>query len=76
MAGGQTLDQVVANGFQTGPQLWIVEAGGHRPSSARMRRCVSIGTSPRKGTFHSAARRRAPPEPKMSCRAWQSGQTK
>ena len=40
------------------------------------RSCVSSGTSPSNGTSISAARRLAPPQPKISCRALQLGQMK
>ena len=75
MSGRQIADEV-ADRFEIGPRRRLVEGRAHLALIGRLRNSVQIGTSPRNGTSSSAARRFAPPEPKISCRALQLGQRK
>ena len=78
MLGHQVAQRSSADRFASTARTFGLVEGRARtwPWSACTRNSVEIGTSPRNGTPSSAARRFAPPEPKMSCRALQSGQRK
>ena len=76
LSGRKIGHEIVRDGFQVGPPAGTSKAAPALPSSANSRSSMQMGNSPRNGTPSSAARRRAPPEPKMSCRAPQFGQRK
>jgi len=75
MGRGQVLDQLIVDGLQIGPRGRVVQERGQSAFVAMHANLRVDGTSPNTGTSNSAARRRAPPLPKMSYRLLHAGHT-